>query len=139
MRVDDGRAMGKAVARGKVKAMIVAIEATVNEASRQCKNKISIINKTIQYFIIAPPPPRLKIKLLLFFISWHHNSQRGIWIGDPVLVISHYHETRKYEEFAQILFFRFKPSVDHHKLPYRWHRTVRYRTVPYVPYVPVLP
>ena len=70
MRVDDGRAMGKAVARGKVKAMIVAIEATVNEASRQCKNKISIINKTIEYFIIAPPPPlKNQIVIVLYIVA----------------------------------------------------------------------
>jgi hypothetical protein len=34
--VDVGRDRGEAAARGKVKAVIVEIEATVNEARHQC-------------------------------------------------------------------------------------------------------
>jgi tRNA(Met) C34 N-acetyltransferase TmcA len=37
--VDAGRGRGKAAARGKVKAVIVALEAAVNEARNQCKKK----------------------------------------------------------------------------------------------------
>ena len=37
--MDAGRERGKAAARGKVKAVIVAVEATVNEARNQCKKK----------------------------------------------------------------------------------------------------
>ena len=37
--MDARRDRGKAAARGKVKAVIVAVEATVNEAGNQCKKK----------------------------------------------------------------------------------------------------
>ncbi len=41
--MDAGRDRGKAMARGHVKAVIVAVEATGNEARNQCKNKNMII------------------------------------------------------------------------------------------------
>ena len=42
--MDARRDKGKAAARGKVKAVIVEVEATVNEAGNQC-------NKYISYYI----------------------------------------------------------------------------------------
>ena len=61
------------VARGKVKAVIVAVEATVNEARNQCKKKniYHKENKIINHYGITPPP-RLNNKLLLLLISWQH-------------------------------------------------------------------
>ncbi len=35
--MDAGRDMGEAAARGEVKAVIVAVEATVNEVGNKCK------------------------------------------------------------------------------------------------------
>ena len=58
--MNAGRDRGKAVARGKVKAVIVAEEATVNEARNQCKKKniYHKENKIINHYGI-PSPPRL--------------------------------------------------------------------------------
>ena len=46
--MDVGRDRDKVLVRGKVKAVIVAVEATVNEARNQCKKRIYMMNKTIQ-------------------------------------------------------------------------------------------
>ena len=45
--MDDGRDRDKAVARGKVKPVIVAVEAMVNEARNNVKKRIYIVNKTV--------------------------------------------------------------------------------------------
>ena len=45
--MDVGRERGKAAARGKVKAVIIAVEAAVNEARNHCKKRTYNINKII--------------------------------------------------------------------------------------------
>ena len=66
-----GRDRGEAAARGEVKAVIVAVEATVNEVGNNVKKTMYKINKTIQKSLWHPlPPPGLKNKLLLLLISW---------------------------------------------------------------------
>ncbi len=57
--MDARRDMGKAAARGKVMAVIATIEATVNEARKQCKIKnIELKNNIKIHYGI--PSPRLK-------------------------------------------------------------------------------
>ena len=57
MKVDAGRDRGEAAARGEVKAVIVAVEATVNEVGNQCKKTIYKINKTMQKSLWHPSHP----------------------------------------------------------------------------------